>query len=33
LIGQYNLMCDLRLAIHMFLYVYLAYPGNAAAKF
>jgi hypothetical protein len=32
LIGQYNLICDLHLTIHMFLYVYVADPGNAVAK-
>jgi hypothetical protein len=25
-------MCDLHLALYMLLYVYVAYPGNAAAK-
>jgi hypothetical protein len=32
LIGQYNLICDLYLAIHMFLYMYITDTGNAAAK-
>jgi hypothetical protein len=32
LIGQYNLMCDLHLPIHIFLYVYIADPDNAATK-
>jgi hypothetical protein len=26
-------MCDLHLAIHIFLYVYVAKPDNAAAKY
>jgi hypothetical protein len=30
LIGQYNLMCDLHLTIHIFLYVYVTDPDNAA---
>jgi hypothetical protein len=25
-------MCDVHLALYMFLYVYIAYPGNVAAK-
>jgi hypothetical protein len=33
LIGQYNLMCDLHLAIHMFLYVYVVDSVNPTAKF
>jgi hypothetical protein len=25
-------MCDLHLALYMFMYVYVAYPGNVAIK-